>query len=136
MTVSAKRKIILSAVLFVLALSALVCWASFRPEALKPVYDIPVHVSHPNGTENTYQIATTAQTLYEAQTELGLIECVERNDDPERLFVTAVEGDIAYTSLGQYWLWNRNGEYSSHDIDTQPIADGDVFDFYIYTVEQ
>lgn len=146
MTASGKQKIIWLAVILILALAALVSWASFGPEALKPVYDITMNVTHLDGTQASFQIATTAETLYEAQADLDLIQCVEieyedkDNDEGEgdvaaRLFVTDVDGETARTSLGQYWMWNRNGDYSYYDIDQQPIADDDVFDFYIYTYE-
>ena len=136
MTVSAKQKIIWMAVLVILGLSALVCWASFRPEALKSVYDITVNVIHSDGTETTFQLSSPSGTLYDDHAELGLIECVERDDAPERLFVTAVDGETAYSSWGQYWRWDRNGAYSYCDIDEQTIEDNDVFDFYIYTYEE
>ncbi len=147
MTNNAKRPVILLSVLIVLAAAALVCWASFRPDALKPVSDITINIAHSGGQTVSYQIASTAGTLYEAQQELGLIECVLAQDsegepeedgeapaeaDPE-LFVTAVDGETADASQGQYWLWDRNGSRSYADIDKVLIADGDVFDFYIYT---
>ena len=136
MTNNAKRSIILFSVLIVLALAALVSWASFRPDLLKPVYDVTIRVMHSDGVETTFQLATTAETLYEAQAELDLIQCQEPEDEEEgSLSVVAVDGEMAYESQNQYWLWDRNGSLSYYGITEQPIADDDVFDFYIYTYE-
>jgi hypothetical protein len=125
-----KTTLCIVAVVVVLVIAALVCWASFRPQALEGVKDITVNVTHTDGEVTTFDISTTAQYLAEA---LEPEELLEGEDSEYGLFVKTVDGEYADDTQGVYWLYDVNGTMAEYGVDTQPIADGDVVDFYTMT---
>ena len=122
-----KTGIILAAVAVVLVIAALVCWAAFRPKALEGVKEITVNVTHTDGTVRTEEIETTARYLAEA---LEPYELIEGEDSDYGLFVTVVDGERADGADGAYWMFNVNGEMGEYGVDSQPVTDGDTYDFY------
>jgi hypothetical protein len=125
-----KTTIIVVAVAIVLVIAALVCWASFRPQALEGRKDITVNVTHADGEVATFDISTTAQYLADA---LEPEELLEGEESEYGLFVKTVDGEYADDTQGTYWMYNVNGTMAEYGVDTQPIADGDVIDFYTMT---
>ena len=123
-----KTTIISIAVVVVLVIIALVCWASFRPQALEGVKDITVIVAHSNGNVRTEEFETTAQYLSEA-----LVDHIdiEGEDSEYGLFVKSVDGEYADDTKGYYWMFDVNGEMGEYGVDTQPVADDYVYYFYI-----
>ncbi len=127
-----KTTIIIVAVAVVLVIAALVCWAAFRPRALEGVKEITVNITHTDGTVRSEEIETTAEYLAEA---LEPYELLEGEDSEYGLFVTSVDGEYADDTQGAYWMYDVNGSWAEYGVDTQPIADGDVYDFYISVFE-
>ena len=125
-----KTTIIAIAIVVVLVIAALVCWASFRPQALEGVKDITVTITHTDGTTRTEEIETTAQYLAEA---LEPYDLLEGEDSEFGLFVKTVDGEYADDAEGVYWMFNVNGAMGEYGVDTQPVADGDTYDFYTIT---
>jgi hypothetical protein len=125
-----KTTLIVVAAVVVLVIAALACWASFRPQALEGVKDITVNVTHTDGEVATFDISTTAQYLADAlESEVSL----EGEETEYGLFVKTVDGEYADDTQGVYWLYDINGTMAEYGVDTQPIADGDVVDFYTMT---
>ena len=125
-----KTTIIAVAVVVVLIIAALVCWASFRPQALEGVKKISVTVTHTDGSARTEEFETTAQFLSEALD--GHIE-IDGDESEYGLFVKTVDGEFADDSQGVYWMFDVNGAMGEYGVDTQPVADGDAYSFYTIT---
>lgn len=125
-----KTTIISIAVVVALVIIALVCWASFRPQALEGVKNITVTVAHSNGTTRTEEFETTAQYLADA-----LVDHIEIDGEESEfgLFVKTVDGEYADDAQGVYWMFDVNGAMGEYGVDTQPVADGDVYSFYTIT---
>ena len=131
-TSSRKTAVIVAAVAVVLVLAVLVCWFVFRPQTQAGGKNITINVAHSDGSAKTFQLATDAEYLYEAQQEEGILQGEESEYG---IFVTAVDGEQADGDAGQYWMYDVNGEAAQYGVESQPVADGDVFDFYLYVWE-
>ncbi|MCC8356447.1 MAG: DUF4430 domain-containing protein [Oscillospiraceae bacterium] len=127
-----KTTLIVVVVCIVVVLAVVICWASFSPKALEGVKDITINVEHSDGTVATFDVDTQEEYLYAAVADMGLLE---GEDSDYGLFVTVVDGEEADSSIGQYWMYNCNGEMALYGVETQPIADGDIYDFYLYIYE-
>ena len=125
-----KTTIVSIAVAVALVIIALVCWASFRPQALEGVKYIYVTVNHTNGLIHTEEFETTGQYLADA-----LVDHIEIDGEETEfgLFVKTVDGEYADDSAGVYWMFDVNGVTGEYGVDTQPVADGDVYYFYTIT---
>lgn len=124
-----KTTVIVVAVAVIVVIAALVCWASFRPQALEGAKDITVYVTHTDAEEVTeFDIHTTARYLSEALE--GNVE-ITGTESEYGLFVDTVDGEYADSGAGQYWMYNVNGTAAEYGVDSQPISDGDVYSFYI-----
>ena len=127
-----KIPLILAGVVATLLLAALVCWASFDPMALKDVRHITVNINHKNGQINTLELTTVESTLWDLP---EILELVETDESTYGLFILVMDGEEAITRAGEYWRYDLNGEWTDYNPETQTIADGDVFDFYIAVLE-
>lgn len=126
-----KTTVIVVAVAVIVVIAALVCWASFRPQALEGAKDITVYVMHTGAEEAAeFDIHTTARYLAEALE--GNVE-ITGTESEYGLFVDTVDGEYANGDAGQYWVYNVNGSAAEYGVDSQPIADGDIYSFYIST---
>ncbi len=124
-----KTTLIVVVVAVVLVIAALVCWASFRPQALEGAKDITIYVYHTDEDDPAeFTAHTTAEYLSEALE--GVVD-IEGYDTEYGLFVESVDGEYADSSLNQYWVYNVNDEYAEYGVDSQPVADGDSYSFYI-----
>ncbi|MGM9613931.1 MAG: DUF4430 domain-containing protein [Oscillospiraceae bacterium] len=125
-----KTTLIIVAVAIVLVIALLVVWATFRPGALEGVKEITVNVTHTDESTYTNTFETTAKYLAEALEPYDLLD----GDETEYgLFVKTVDGEYANDAEGAYWMYDANGTMAEYGVDTQPIEDGDVYDFYIMT---
>lgn len=125
-----KTTLIFAAAAIVLVMALLVVWATFRPGALEGVKEITVNVTHTDESTYTNTFETTAKYLAEALEPYGLLEGEESEYG---LFVKTVDGEYADDAEGAYWMYDANGAMAEYGVDTQPIEDGDVYDFYIMT---
>lgn len=122
-----KTNIILAAVVVVLILCVLVCWAATKPRALDEVKEITLTVYHTDESVSDFTLRTTARTLAEALTAAGIIEGVETEDG---LFVYVVDGETVDGANGRYWVSLVNGEETEQTADALPIEDGDHYTYY------
>ena len=110
----------------VLAVAALIVWQVNKPEPQKGSKEITVNVDHLNGDDTSYTIYTDAEYLSGALEQENLIEGTESEYG---LYVTTVDGETADDSKQEWWGYSVNGAFAELGVDSQPVADGDVYDF-------
>ena len=120
-----KGVIALVAVL-VLAVVALIVWQVNKPEVQQGGKEITVNVAHLNGEDTSYTITTDADYLRGALEQEDLIEGTESEYG---LYVLTVDGETADESKQEWWGYSVNGAFAELGVDSQPVADGDVYDF-------
>ena len=127
-----KKPIVLIGIAVILAMAVFVCWASFKPAALKNYKVISVSVRHGDDTDTKRTYHTREDTLGGLLTEDGLIELETRGD---AAYITVVDGEAAAIEDGVYWLYMVNGDPpEDYDIEAREIADGDSYTFYLYSI--
>ena len=118
------------AALVVIAAIFAVIFAKGKPKTQEGAKSIEVIVQDDTGAEKSYKVQTDAEYLYDALKPLMEKQelTVETEESAYGLYVTAVNGVTADFAKDQaYWAIYVNGEYGQYSIDTQPVADGDVF---------
>lgn len=133
-----KINIISVGILVVLALAALVCWASFQPQALEPVKEITVTVNHSDaylaGDEDAepfeLTFETTAKTLADAFEGRHELLFVYRQDG---MVLGSADGEMADFYHNQYWRCYLDGEVLEETFDVHEIEDGNSYYFYLVT---
>ena len=123
-----KKGLIALAVVLVLAVAALIVWQVNKPEPQKGSKEITVNVDHLNGDDTSYTIYTDAEYLSGALEQEDLIEGTESEYG---LYVATVDGETADDSKQEWWGYSVNGEFAELGVDSQPVADGDVYDFVL-----
>lgn len=119
-----KILIIIAVVLVCLMIGVFFFW---KPSTIVGSKSITVNVVHLKGEPQTFNYETDAEFLGEClQEEVGLID----GEDAEYgLMVTTVDNETADASKEQWWGYTVNGEFSNYGVDTQPVKDGDVYEF-------
>ena len=135
-----KITIISVGILVVLALAALVCWASFQPQALEPVKEITVTVTHSDSFlagdddaepfELTFE--TTAKTLVDAFKDRHELLFVYREDG---MALGVADGEMADFYHNQHWRCYLGGEVLEEPFDVHKLEDGNSYYFYLVTEE-
>lgn len=124
-----KKNKLLVIIAVVLAALMIVAFVFLRPTSTSGSKSITVNVVHLNGDQQTFEYKTDAEFLGEClQEEVGLID----GEDAEYgLMVTEVDKETADESKEQWWGYTVNGEMASYGVDTQPVKDGDVYEFIL-----
>ena len=117
-----KKGLIALAVVLVLAIAALIIWQVNKPEPQHGGKEITVNVTHLDGDEVSYTISTDEEYLRGA---------LEGTESEYGLYVTTVDGETADDSKQEWWGYSVNGEFAELGVDSQPVADGDVYDFVL-----
>lgn len=153
-----KITVISLGILLVLALAVFLCWASLRPQALEPVKEITLVVTHSDsyletlaaeqddtnaadpaeddpeedddGTTATLTIRTTARTLVDAFQERHELLFVAREDG---IVLGSADGEIADFYHNQSWICYQNSAILEEPLDEHRIQDGDTYYFYLVT---
>ena len=128
-----KKTLIALLILAVLAAALLLVWSLFGPQNGANDADkaIVVTVVHGDGGVNEYAIVTNQEFLRGA---LEDAELVEGSESEYGLFITAVDGEAADSSLEQWWCINDGeGEMLMTGVDTTVINDGDAFSIVLMT---
>ena len=76
----------------------------------------------------TFTIHTDEEYLRGALEQEDLIEGTESEYG---LYVLTVDGETADESEQQWWGYSVNGTFAELGVDSQPVADGDVYDFVL-----
>ncbi|MBQ5739409.1 MAG: DUF4430 domain-containing protein [Oscillospiraceae bacterium] len=121
-----KKTGIVLAVLVLLVAAAVSARVFLSPKAQQGAKTITVAVEHLEGEDKTFTHSTDCEYLRGAMEEMGIIEGEESTYG---MWVTAIDGETADESKQQWWGYSVNGEFSSYGVDSQVIADGDVFTF-------
>ena len=125
---NSKKGLIALVVVLVLAVAALVIWQVNKPAAQKGGKEITVNIDHLNGDDTSYTISTDEEYLRGALEQENLIEGTESDYG---LYVLTVDGETADESKQEWWGYSVNGEFAELGVDSQPVADGDVYDFVL-----
>lgn len=145
-----KITVISLGILLVLALAVFLCWASLRPQALEPVKEITLVVTHSDSyletratepgdaeadpaednTTATLTIRTTARTLVDAFQERNELLFVAREDG---IVLGSANGEIADFYHNQSWICYQNSAILEEPLDEHRIQDGDTYYFYLVT---
>ena len=125
---SSKKGLIALVVVLVLAVAALVIWQVNKPAAQKGGKEITVNIDHLNGDDTSYTISTDEEYLRGALEQENLIEGTESEYG---LYVQTVDGETADESKHEWWGYSVNAEFAELGVDSQPVADGDVYDFVL-----
>ena len=56
---------------------------------------------------------------------------IEGTESEYGLYVLTVDGETADENEQQWWGYSVNGTFAELGVDSQPIADGDVYDFVL-----
>ena len=122
-----RRNIILSALLIVLALTALLIYRNFMPQAQEGRKSIALTVVHGNGEEKEIFVDTMAESLGGALRENDII------DDAPDGFVSTVDGETADDAKEEWWCLTKDGEMLMSGVNDTMIADGDQYEFTLRT---
>ena len=128
-TSSSSAKVLVSVLfLLILAVSFFAAWRFLSPRPSSGSKSITVNVLHLSGEEKSFSFSTDAEYLRAALEAESLISGTESTYG---LWVDTVDGEKADDSLQQWWGFNVNGEFAVNGVDTQPVSDGDVYDFIL-----
>ncbi len=122
------KGIIALVIVLVLAVAALVVWQVTKSAPQQGGKEITVNIDHLNGDDTSYNIVTDAEYLRGALEQENLIEGTESEYG---LYVLTVDGETADESKQEWWGYSVNGAFAELGVDSQPIADGDVYDFVL-----
>ena len=126
---SSSVKVLVSVLLLlILAVSFFTAWKFLSPQPSSGSKSITVNVLHLSGEEKSFSFSTDAEYLRAALEAESLISGTESTYG---LWVDTVDGEKADDSLLQWWGFNVNGELAMNGVDTQPVSDGDVYDFIL-----
>lgn len=91
--------------------------------------DITVTIVYKDETSKDFEINTDAEFLVDALVEQELIEYDESG------YYTTIDGVTAdFSADKSWWCLTKDGTMTTDGLNTQPIADGDVFEI-IYTID-
>ena len=122
------KGVIALVIVLVLAVAALIVWQVTKPAPQQGGKEITVNIDHLNGDDTSYTIVTDAEYLRGALEQEDLIEGTESEYG---LYVLTVDGETADESKQEWWGYSVNGEFAELGVDSQPVADGDVYDFVL-----
>lgn len=113
------------AVILVVALAVL--YMVFGPEAAQGEKSVTVEVVDDTGSVTSYETDTDAEYLRQVLEEIEGLEVTGQESD-YGLMIESVNGVTAdYNVNGAYWAVYVNGAYGNYGVDTQPVADKDVY---------
>lgn len=123
---NSKKSILALAIVLVLAVAALIVSQAMKPDTQEGGKTITVNVVHLEGGETSYTITTDEEYLRGALEQENLIAGTESEYG---LYVLTVDGETADEGNQEWWGYSVNGAFAEYGVDSQPIADGDVYDF-------
>jgi len=118
------KKVLLLSLVLCVALSCLL--TSCGPKTQEGEKNITVKITA-DGNTTTHQINTDALYLREALIEYFGEKLSFNSFD----MVEVIDGIKADPGKGEWWMYDVDGTQAVKGVDTQPIADGNVIDFYI-----
>lgn len=128
-----KKTLIAVILLIVLAAAFALVWHFCGPASMANDADktISVTVIHGDGSEKDFTINTDEEYLRGALEQEKLIE---GSDGEYGLFITAVDGETADSSLEQWWsICGADGNMLSTGVEDTAISDGDSYTVKLIT---
>jgi len=127
------KKIIVGVILIAALLAVLLCvYRKFGPKTQTGTKAYTVEVVDNNGDKKSYQGKTDAEYLSGLMDELTAEGdfSYEGTQSDYGLYITTINGVTAdYDKDKAYWSIYVNGEVGQYGADSQPVADGDDFQF-------
>ncbi len=138
-TKKSSKKTVIGVLILVVLIAVLgIVYAVFREKPTEGTKNITIEVVNKEQETSSYEVQTSAEYLRGAMEEAeGLT--FSGTDSEFGLTVDTVNGETAdYNTDGAYWAFYVNGEYCNYGVDSQPIADGDVFTiaYTVFTMEE
>ena len=138
-TKKSSKKTVIGVLILVVLIAVLgIVYAVFREKPTEGTKNITTEVVNKEQETSSYEVQTSAEYLRGAMEEAeGLT--FSGTDSEFGLTVDTVNGETAdYNTDGAYWAFYVNGEYCNYGVDSQPIADGDVFTiaYTVFTMEE
>ena len=130
---TARFKRVLSLILCMVLIAAMALFSGCSGKD-EPVADVSTKsftfiVVDADGSEETFEITTDADTVGEALLNEGLIAGEESQYG---LYVKTVNGlTVDYDRDGAYWSFYVDGEYAMSGADTTEIEDGQTYSFKV-----
>jgi hypothetical protein len=132
-------KVIIGVVIAAVLVCALaLTYKFFGPSAKAGSKAYTLEVVDDNGKTTTYEGSTDAAYLKEVMDELAENEdfSYEGTDSDYGIMINTINGVTAdYNENNAYWAIYVNGEYGQYGADTQPVSDGDEFQFVYESAE-
>lgn len=123
-----KKGILVLVLVLALAVAALVVSQATKPDTQSGGKTITVNIDHLDGDDTSYTIVTDAKYLRGALEQESLITGTESEYG---LYVLTVDGETADEAAQEWWGYSVNGAFAEFGVDSQPVADGDVYDFVL-----
>ena len=125
----AKKKGLIWAIVAVVAVAAIFTgiYLANRPATQEGAKTITFVINGKDASRSV-EIHTDREYLGEALADEKLVEGTESEYG---LYVTTVDGETADESKQEWWGYSVNGEFAELGVDSQPVADGDVYDFVL-----
>ncbi|MCQ2473358.1 MAG: DUF4430 domain-containing protein [Saccharofermentans sp.] len=122
-----KKKLLLLLIPVVLIAALVAGYFLLKPKTAKGSKNIEIRVVDNAGETKVYDVNTDAEYLRQAMEEAkGLTFSGDESD--YGLMVVEINGVTADYNVDQsYWAFYVNDEYCNYGVDSQPVADGDVF---------
>ncbi len=122
-----KKKLLLLLIPVVLIAALVLGYFLLKPKTAKGSKNIEIRVVDNAGETKVYDVNTDAEYLRQAMEEAkGLTFSGDESD--YGLMVVEINGVTADYNVDQsYWAFYVNDEYCNYGVDSQPVADGDVF---------
>ena len=138
-TKKSSKKTVIGVLILVVLIAVLgIVYAVFREKPTEGTKNITIEVVNKEQETSSYEVQTSAEYLRGAMEEAeGLT--FSGTDSEFGLTVDTVNGETAdYNTDGAYWAFYVNGEYCNYGVDSQSIADGDVFTiaYTVFTMEE
>lgn len=121
-----KRNIIIAVVAVAVIALMVIAYLTLKPSTQTGAKSITVVVTHLNGDAKTYEFRTDAEYLRQALEEQELVGGIESDYG---LWVQTVDGETANEANEEWWGFTVNGEMGMYGVDTQPVTDGDSYEF-------
>ncbi len=122
------KRVVKVIALLVLAVMMLSIFAACQKDTVEGDKNITLTVVYKDKSSEEFKLSTQKLYLADAMVEAKLIEYAEDG------YYTTVNGQTADYSVDKgWWCLTKDGQMTTDGLNTQPIADGDVFEL-TYTI--
>ena len=123
------RTVVIAAIgLAIVVAALLLVWRTMGPQSAAGGKTVTVQVVHEDGSSRDFTLNTDEEFLGAALIADGV---VEDNQSAYGLYILTADGETADENEQQWWGYSVNGTFAELGVDSQPVADGDVYDFVL-----